>query len=210
MNQKIARGQATRQYLVTVATGLFAEAGFAATSVEQVMHAAQTSRGALYHHFAGKTALFEAVLERVEADIAHAVVTASRGIADPVEALRAGCNAWLDLARTPAVRRIVLVDAPGVVGWEKWREIDARHGFGLMKAALRNAATAGRLPGDLADPDRLDMLAHMLLASVLEIALIVARASNAEAVTVRETGGIAFEALIDRLFAMPSAARPAG
>lgn len=211
MNQKIARGQATRQYLVTVATGLFAQAGFAATSVEQVMQAADTSRGALYHHFASKTALFEAVLERVEADIAHAVVIASRGIADPVEALRAGCNAWLDLARTPAVRRIVLVDAPAVVGWEKWREIDARHGFGLMKAALKNAAAAGRLPDALADPGRLDMLAHILLASVLEIALIIARAPNAEAAAARETGRIAFEALIDRLFVLPAAAaRPSG
>lgn len=194
MNQKSAQGQATRQHLVTVAAGLFAKTGFAATSVEQVMHAAGTSRGALYHHFASKTALFEAVLERVEADIAHTVAAASRGIADPLEALRAGCTAWLDLAREPAVRQIVLVDAPSVVGWEKWREIDARHGFGLMKAALKNLAAAGRI-----NPDLIDMLAHMLLASVLEIALIIARSSDP--VSARESGRAAFEALIDRLFA---------
>jgi len=202
LNQKIAKGRATRQYLVTMATRLFAQAGFAATSIEAVMAAAGTSRGALYHHFDGKTALFEAVLESVEADIAHAVVAASRGIADPVEALRAGCNAWLDLAREPAVRQIVLVDAPSVLGWAKWREIDARHGFGLMKAALKNAAKAGRLPsglaGELRDPELVDMLAHMLLASVLEIALIIARSDDPA--SAKQNGRTAFEALIDRLF----------
>ena len=194
MNQKIARGQATRQHLVTVAMRLFARTGFAATSIEAVMAAAGASRGALYHHFDSKTQLFEAVLERVEADIAHSVVAASRGIADPVEALRAGCNAWFDLAREPAVRQIVLVDAPSVVGWAKWREIDARHGFGLMKASLKNAAKAGRVDSDL-----IDMLAHMLLASVLEIALIIARANDP--VAAKQEGRAAFEALIDRLFA---------
>jgi len=173
---------------------LFARTGFAATSIEAVMAAAGASRGALYHHFDSKTQLFEAVLERVEADIAHSVVAASRGIADPVEALRAGCNAWFDLAREPAVRQIVLVDAPSVVGWAKWREIDARHGFGLMKASLKNAAKAGRVDSDL-----IDMLAHMLLASVLEIALIIARANDP--VAAKQEGRAAFEALIDRLFA---------
>jgi len=194
LNQKIAKGQATRQHLVTVALRLFAQAGFAATSIEAVMAAAGASRGALYHHFDSKTQLFEAVLEQVEADIAHSVVAASRGIADPVEALRAGCNAWFDLAREPAVRQIVLVDAPSVVGWAKWREIDARHGFGLMKAALKNAAKAGRIDSDL-----IEMLAHMLLASVLEIALIIARADDPAAA--KQEGRTAFEALIDRLFA---------
>ena len=199
MNQKIAKGQATRQHLVTVALRLFAQAGFAATSIEAVMAAAGASRGALYHHFDSKTQLFEAVLERVEADVAHSVVAASRGIADPVEALRAGCNAWFDLAREPAVRQIVLVDAPSVVGWVKWREIDARHGFGLMKAALKNAARAGRLGPKLTGPDLIEMLAHMLLASVLEIALIIARTDDPAAA--KQEGRTAFEALIDRLFA---------
>jgi AcrR family transcriptional regulator len=199
LNQKIAKGQATRQHLVTIALRLFARTGFAATSIEAVMAAAGASRGALYHHFDSKTALFEAVLERVEADIAHSVVTASRGIADPIEALRAGCNAWFDLAREPAVRQIVLVDAPSVVGWTKWREIDARHGFGLMKAALKNAAKAGRLGPELASPELIEMLAHMLLASVLEIALIIARSDDP--VTAKQEGRLAFETLIDRLFA---------
>lgn len=199
MNQKIAKGQATRQHLIIVAMRLFARTGFAATSIEAVMATTGTSRGALYHHFDSKTALFEAVLERVEADIAHSVVAASRGIADPVEALRAGCNAWFDLAREPSVRQIVLVDAPSVVGWAKWREIDARYGFGLMKAALKNAAKAGRLGSQPASPELIEMLAHMLLASVLEIALIIARSDDP--VAAKQEGRIAFETLIDRLFA---------
>jgi AcrR family transcriptional regulator len=198
LNQKTAQGKATRQHLVTVATRLFAEAGYGATSIEQVMAATGASRGALYHHFESKTALFEAVLESIEADIAHAVVAASRGITDPVEALRAGCGAWFGLAGEPAVRQIVLVDAPAVLGWAKWREIDARHGFGLMKAALRNAARAGRVDPELAASAQIDMLAHMLLASVLEIALLIARADDPA--SARQDGRAAFEALVDRLF----------
>src|SRR4029450_4226177 len=91
------------------------------TSIEAVLREAGISRGALYHHFSGKEALFEAVLEQVGADIATKLAAAARDASDPVEALRAGCHAWLRLARDPTVRRIVLVDALPVVGWGKWR-----------------------------------------------------------------------------------------
>jgi len=168
------KGQATRTRIVDAAGELFAKRGYQDTSIEDVLDKSGISRGALYHHFRDKEELFVAVLEAVEARIADATVKASRGIADPVGALLAGCNAWLDVSRDPAIRQIVLVDAPAVLGWQKWREIDARYGFGLLKGSLRAAAEAGRLSPTLIEP-----LAHVLLAAVLEIALLMARANDA-------------------------------
>jgi AcrR family transcriptional regulator len=182
------RGESTRARLLEAATALFAQHGYEGASIESVLAATETSRGALYHHFAGKDALFEAVLERLHARIAREVAAAARESPDPVEALRAGCFAWLRLARDPVVQRIVLIDAPAVVGWEHWRELDERYSFGMLKASLI-AITADRDIGD----ELLDVLAHMLLAALSEAALLIARADDQEAAT------RAAEAAIDRL-----------
>jgi AcrR family transcriptional regulator len=194
MNRKIEQGQATRLQIVTTATRLFAQSGYEGTSIETVLAELAMSRGALYHHFASKEALFAAVLEATEADVADALVRASRGIADPVEALRAGCKAWLELAGQPAVRQIVLIDAPAVLGWKAWREIEERYSLGLLKAPLRKMAAAGRLPAHL-----VDVLAHMLLAALNEVALTIARADDPRAAT--RSGQAAARRLIDGLTA---------
>jgi AcrR family transcriptional regulator len=178
VNRKIERGQATREELIDAATGLFAKRGYDATPIDAVLHAAGVSRGALYHHFEDKRALFEAALERVEAGVAREVVSSASSASDPFEALVAGCSAWLRLARDPVVRRISLIDAPAVVGWDRWREIDERHGFGLIKGALRALADEGRI-----EPGMVDVLAHMLLAALVEVALVIARADDAAKAT---------------------------
>jgi AcrR family transcriptional regulator len=192
MSKKVERGQATRLRIVATATTLFSELGYEATSIEAVLRESGVSRGALYHHFDSKDALFEAVLEAIEADLAQAAIAASRGIADPAKALRAGCDVFLDLTQTAKVRQIVLVDAPAVLGWQKWREIEARYGFGLLKAALEAAAARGQVRQDL-----VDVFAHMLLAALIEVALMVSRADDpAEAL---KSGRTALGELMDRL-----------
>jgi AcrR family transcriptional regulator len=173
MKQKRDKGLATRQHIVATATRRFAESGFAATSIEALLGELGISRGALYHHFASKEALFAAVLEAVESEVAARTVAAGRGLADPVARLRAGCFAWLRLAQEPAVRQVVLTDAPAVVGWQAWRAIDARHGFGLLRGGLRAAAEQGRLPAEL-----VEVAAHILLAAVIEAALVIAGADD--------------------------------
>ena len=192
MDGKYAKGQATRARVIEVATGLFASAGYEATSIETVLGKSGISRGALYHHFEDKAALFEAVLEAMEAQIAAKLRAASVGIADPIAAMRAGGDAWLRLSRDPAVKQIVLIDAPAVLGWQKWREIDARFGFGLIKAGLKNLSKAGRLRMEMIEP-----LSHVLLASMMELALVVARADK-PAVATRQAR-TALHQLIDRL-----------
>lgn len=186
------RGTATRQRIIAVATRLFTEPGYEGTSIETVLRETGLSRGALYHHFASKDELFVAVLEAVEAEIAEATVKGSRGSATPAAALRAGCGTFLELAQTPKVRQILLLDAPAVIGWQKWRELDARYGFGLLRAALERAAAAGQLRKELVEP-----FAHMLLAALLEVALLIARADG-KPVVVRQARA-ALNELIDRL-----------
>jgi len=190
---KAERGQATRHHIVAEATGLFAELGYEAASIEAVLSACGISRGALYHHFAGKEALFTAVLEAEEARVAAALMASAQGKTNPLDMLRAGCSAWLHMAASDsAVRRIVLTDAPSVVGWDVWRDIDSRYGLGMLKAAFRLAAELGHLK-----QSRVDTYAHALLAVLTEMALLVARAEDQSAAA--EAGWDAVELVLSRL-----------
>jgi hypothetical protein len=119
--------------------------------------------------------------------------TAAADVADPIDAFRAGCDAWLRLARDPEVRRIALIDAPAVVGWQQWRAIDERYAFGMLKAGLQAAAATGRMRADL-----VDVTAHMLLAALAEVALVVARAGDGTKAV--KLGQAAVHELLDRLF----------
>ena len=194
---RVQKGQETRRQLIAAATELFAERGYEATPIEAVFEAAGVSRGALYHHFEDKRALFEAVLDSVEADLAarvHQAAMAAADPADPATSLRAGCLAWLRLLRDPVTRRITLVDAPAVVGWERWREIDECNWFGLLKDGLAAALPHGRL-----DAGSLDVLAHMLLAALNELAFMIARSPDPDAAA--RDGEAAVTDLLGRLLA---------
>ncbi|WP_431923675.1 TetR/AcrR family transcriptional regulator [Nonomuraea jabiensis] len=170
MNLKAERGAATRDRVLAIATRLFADRGYDDTSIEVVLQESGLSRGALYHHYAGKDALFEAVLEATESAIGGKIRAAVRGITDPAAALRAGVLAWISLAGDPVIQRIVLIDAPAVMGWERWRAMEERYSFGMLKAAL---GATGAVPAEF-----LDLHAHMLLAAVNESALMVARGGD--------------------------------
>ena len=171
--KRVKKGVSTRERMISIARRLFAVNGYEGTSTELVLEQSGVSRGALYHHFENKEALFAAVLEAVEIDVTNATARARSNVTDPVEALRAGCDAFLGMACEPEVRQIILIDAHSVVGWEKWREIEERHGFGRIKQAMKAIAATGRIGDDTAE-----MFAHMLLASLIEIAFVIARASD--------------------------------
>jgi AcrR family transcriptional regulator len=192
VNRNVQRGQATRDQLVAVATRLFAERGYEDTSIEAVLHDAGTSRGSLYHHFSSKEALFDAVLEELEARVGRETQAAASGARDPVEALRAGSLAWVRLASDPVIQRVLLLDAPSVLGWQRWRDMDERHTLGLIRAALQACAARGQLRLELTD-----MFAHILFASLNELALLIARA--AEPATATRSAELAIDELIGRL-----------
>jgi len=191
-NKTVARGEATRAQLIAIATRLFASRGYEDTSIEAVLQEAGVSRGSLYHHFAGKEALFEAVLDDVETRVGRQTIAAAVGADGPAGALRAAFLAWIKLAGDPVVQRILLIDAPAVLGWERWRAMEERHALGAIRATLQAIADQGNLR-----PELVGTLAHMLLASVNEIALVVARSDDPAAAM--KDGADAIDELLRRL-----------
>lgn len=189
---RIERGKATRERLLAAGRELFGERGYDGTSIEAILEAAGVARGALYHHFANKEELFDAVLERGIAEMADGVAEAARDAPDPVASLRAGCSAWLRMALDPELQRIGLIDAPAVVGWTRWRELDERYSLGALRANLRAIAAAGRLT-----EEQVDFFAHMVIAAVTEAALLIVRADDQEAALVKAQAAI--DALLDGL-----------
>src|ERR1700722_11932269 len=182
MNKNVERGQATRAHLVDVATQLFASHGYDGTSIEAVLAEAGVSRGSLYHHFAGKDALFWAVLEGVAARVGEQLTALERDAPDPVAALRVGYLGWVRLARGPG-------------GPQRGREIDKQN-VGWIKAALTYPADAGRI-----ERRHVDVFAHIVLAAANEVALKVARAADPAAML--PDAESAFAEFLDRLLASP-------
>jgi AcrR family transcriptional regulator len=190
--KRAAQGRATRGQLIEVATRLFAEHGYEGTSIEAVLSAAGVSRGALYHHFAGKEALFEAVVSAVSEQVTVELTEAVQGCVDPLDAMRTAAVAWIGLAADPVIQRVVLVDAPSVLGWDRWRAMDDGRTLGAMRAMLQAISDSGRLPAELVGP-----FSHMILAALDEIVLVIARAPDSTAAVAE--GRMAVQALLDRL-----------
>ena len=170
------RSESTRAALIAAARRLFAARGYADVGTEEIVRAAGVTRGALYHHFAAKPQLFEAVYEQVESELTEKIAAGALGGSDPMDALRSGTEMFLDACLEPEVQRIVLLDAPAVLGWERWREIAADHGLGLVEAALGAAMESGAIARQPLAP-----LAHVMMGALDEAAMLVARADDPDA-----------------------------
>lgn len=133
------------------------------------------TRGALYHQFADKVDLFAVVLDEVEAEIERRMTdaVAAHGAADTAGLLLVGAGAFLDACTEPDVQRIVLLDGPSVLGWERWREICLNHSVGLVRAVLDDGVRRGVI-----EPISVDALTHVLVGAVDEAALYIARADD--------------------------------
>jgi AcrR family transcriptional regulator len=169
------RSEATRNALIDAARPLFAAHGYAGVGTEEIVRAAGVTRGALYHHFAGKRELFAAVYERIEVELAQRIATGALtgGATDPLAAMRAGAEMFLQACTEPDVQQIVLLDGPSVLGWDRWREIAAEHGLGLIEGTLQAAIEAGAIAEQPVRP-----LAHVLMGALDEAAMLVARAAD--------------------------------
>jgi len=169
------RAAETREALIEAARPLFAAQGFADVALETIVRAAGVTRGALYHHFADKTELFAAVFEQVEGEVAARMgeAIAASNQTDPVEVMRLGADFWLDACSDPEVQRIVLVDAPAVLGWLRWTEIGDRYNTGMVRALLTNAVETGRIP-----PQPIEATVMTILGAMREATLYVARAED--------------------------------
>jgi AcrR family transcriptional regulator len=188
------RSADTREALIAAARPLFAEHGYSEVGTETIVRAAGVTRGALYYHFADKTELFAAVFEQVEGEVAARMgeAIAASEQTDPVEIMRLGAGFWLDACADPVIQRIVLVDAPAVLGWTRWTEIGNRYNIGLVRALLTNAIDSGRIP-----PQPVDATAHTMLGAMREATLYIARAQDHD--KARQEAGAVMERIIKAL-----------
>jgi len=170
------RSEATRGALVATARRLFAERGYAGVGTEEIVRAAGVTRGALYHHFDGKPGLFRAVFEQIESELATRFASEALSKPDAWEAMVAGLELFLDVCREPEVRQIALLDAPAVLGWMAWREVESRYSLGLIRLGVENLIAA-----EIARDQPVDPLAHAILGMLTEAGLYVANADDAEA-----------------------------
>lgn len=193
MEEKSRRAEyaeATRRALLDAGLELFAERGYAETSTEEIVRRARVTRGALYHHFAGKADLFRSVVEELEANLAQEIAAKAFASPDPWEVITAGAEGFLDTCLRPEVQRILLLDAAPVLGWETWREIDARYSLGMTKQALSGAMEAGAI-----ESYPVDALAHMLLGALHNAAHFIVESPDPQAA--REEAGQTLRRLLE-------------
>lgn len=162
--------------LLVVAKSEFAKNGFGETSTNQVVEKADVTRGALYYHFKDKEDLFRGVVEQVARDVLAEILSEAETETSAWRGLVAGCHAFLDACADPAVQQILLIDAPAVLGWAEWREIDARYSMGSLKEGLQACADAGDI-----QPTSIDALTHLLSGALNEAVLMIADAADADA-----------------------------
>ncbi len=171
------RSDATRAKIVQAARELVVERGYDNVSTGDVLKRSGISRGALYHHFDGKTELFAAVVDALERDFIVRLVAAVADEPDPFSMLSAGAQWYLDEAlRSTELQRIGLLEGRKALGWDMWRATITPHGFGVLIETLRAAIDAGQIRSS--DPT---VLAHLLLAMLHEACALILSASDREA-----------------------------
>jgi AcrR family transcriptional regulator len=174
---KAEQGEATRATILRAARELFTEHGYGGVGTEEIVRRAKLTLGALYHHFTDKKDLFRAVHEQIEGEVMEAIgAQMATADADPLALLVVGTRAYLDVCTDPAITRVTLVDAPSVLGWEEWREIDMRHGLGIVIAGLQGGMDAGILR-----PQPVRPLAHLMLGAMGEAGMVIANAADPQA-----------------------------
>jgi AcrR family transcriptional regulator len=162
------RTEATRAALVSAARALFVEKSYAETGTPEIVAAAGVTRGALYHHFADKQALFAAVVEAESAAVAREVEQAAPAGVRPLDALKAGGAAFLAAMAQPGRARLLLLDGPAVLGHAAMNEIEGRHGGRTLRDGLSAAMADGSIR-----PLPVDVLATLFAAAFDRAALAI-------------------------------------
>ncbi|WP_157599697.1 TetR/AcrR family transcriptional regulator [Saccharomonospora xinjiangensis] len=170
------QAEATRELLIGIARERFVEQGYSATAIDDIVRRAGIAKGALYHHFSGKDALFKAVYDVVLGETAESVMTAALAEQDPWAAVRAGLSAFLDACLQPAFRRIVIIDSVGVQAADSWEGGLEGVELPMLRIVLTPLVESAALPGVELDP-----LAHVALGGLYGAALYIARAADPQA-----------------------------
>ncbi|MFI6641166.1 helix-turn-helix domain-containing protein [Streptomyces sp. NPDC050504] len=173
MTSRAEQRERTRRTLLRVSRELFADRGYGAVGLAEVVAAAGVTKGALYHHFAGKAELFGAVLAEVQREVGERVAGAADAEAGAWDGLVAGCGAFLAAATAPDVRRIMLLDGPAVLGWARWRALDEEASARHLADALTELVREGTLA-----PQPVAPLARLLSGAMNEAALWLAESED--------------------------------
>lgn len=177
MGVRTQQKERTRAALVEAGRRLFAEHGYGSVGLSAVVASAGVTKGALYHQFDGKSALFEAVLAQVQGEVADAVAGVASGATsggdDPWEQFRAGCRTFLTASTAPGTVRIMLLDGPAVLGWSRWRALDDAASGRLLVEALHDLVRTGAIDDQPVEP-----LAHVLSGAMNEAALRLAESDE--------------------------------
>jgi len=160
----------TAQRLVEVATEVFIERGFAATSMTEVCRRAGVTRGAMYHHFGDKTSLFRGVVRTEHERIRLAIEQAVQNENSDLSRIKKGSRAFLVEASGSRSTRMLLVEAPNILGWNEWRQMDQ----GASVEALREGLSG------MVSLSELEPLALALSGAMNELAVWVARHGDSE------------------------------
>ena len=180
---------ATKKALVDVALDLFARQGYAGSSLDQIVAGARVTKGALYHHFSGKQALFEAVFEQVESDASRMINKALRGKRDPWEKAQAGLRAFLGVVQEQRYRRIVIQEGPAVLGYERFREQEERSTFATVVDIVRSVLSAGSWE---LDEEMVQTFARIFFGAMSSAGESVATSEDAEEAADRVEAAIGF------------------
>ena len=170
------QAEGTRQLLISVASELFTERGYAATSIEDIIQRAGVAKGALYHHFSGKDALFRAVYDAVQAEAVSGVMAAALAMKEPWAAVRAGLSAFLDACLEPTFRRVVVLDSVSVLQQEVWEGGIEHNELPMLRAVLTPLVATHLLSGVAVEP-----LVHIALGGLYGAALFIARSPKPKA-----------------------------
>jgi AcrR family transcriptional regulator len=182
--------EATKQALVEVAERLFTAHGYSATSLDAIVAGADVTKGALYHHFSGKQAVFEAAFERVQSRATTAIVDATSGHQDPWDKAQAGLRAFLQAVQEPGYRQVVVSDGPSVLGHERYREQEERSTYALVDEIVRAVLTAETLEGSGLDDAMLDTFTRIFFGAMSAAGGAVAVSDDPAAAALRVEAAI--------------------
>jgi AcrR family transcriptional regulator len=172
-SRRVDYTESTRQALVDSALELFTRRGYSATSLDTIVKRARVTKGALYHHFSGKQALFEAVFDTVETAAIARLADAVDGDGSAWDRAMAGIGAYVRVCLDPAYQRIVIHEAPVVMGWERWREAEEHFSYGLVRATVESLVEAGEI-----EPLPVEVTARILFGALSAGAETIAGSSE--------------------------------
>ncbi|GAB2749408.1 TetR/AcrR family transcriptional regulator [Nocardioides pakistanensis] len=178
---------ATKRALVDVAAELFTEQGYAGTSLDAIVSGARVTKGALYHHFSGKQALFEAVFEKVEADASKTIRKAIRTTRDPWEKATVGLRSFLEVVQQPEYSRIVIQEGPVVLGYERYREQEERSTFGIVQEIVSTVLRTYDL-----EPSMVETFSRVFFGAMSAAGAAVSSAEDTKRASAEVEAAIAF------------------